>query len=324
MRLVKQSFEIWEQESGVIGVFKQIERAARLSYKSEENITDDSATEFVSRMVNMGHWATLEHGTVYLVVPQDNPNYHHLLSKYKSNPYSVCNYSIAFNGAPVGNLYITSNYRVLLENKWLEDLKYICGPLDTHSRRVTVRLICDRGISHEAVRHRVFSFMQESSRWCNYSSNRFGNEITFIKPCFLDDEKLAAYEPYHTVIRDKSPESIFIASMNNAEKDYMDLIDLGWKPQQARNVLPNALKTELAITGFAKDYWGEYWLINKNTNKVDKVIPGRSWKDVDLVPRDMYNVIEKGFFPLRCSKSAHPQMQELIIPLRDKFYELGL
>lgn len=324
MRLIKQSFEIWEQEPGIIGVFKQIERAARLSYKSEENITDDSAVEFVSRMVNMGHWATLEHGTVYLVIPQDNPNYHHLLSKYKSNPYSVCNYSIAFNGAPVGNLYITSNYRVLLENKWLEDLKYICGPLDSHSRRVTVHLICDRGISHEAVRHRAFSYMQESSRWCNYSSNRFGNEITFIKPCFLDDNKLALYGPYHTVIRDKSPESIFIASMNNAEKDYMDLIGLGWKPQQARNVLPNALKTELAITGFAKDYWGEYWLINKNTNKVDKVIPGRSWKDVDLVPRDMYNVVEKGFFPLRCSKSAHPQMQELVIPLRNKFYELGL
>lgn len=324
MKLIKQSFEIWEQEPGIIGVFKQIERAARLSYKSEENITDDSAVEFVSRMVNMGHWATLEHGTIYLVVPQDNPNYHHLLSKYKSNPYSVCNYSIAFNGAPVGNLYITSNYRVLLENKWLEDLKYICGPLDMHSRRVTVRLVCDKGISHEVVRHRVFSYMQESSRWCNYSSNRFGNEITFIKPCFLDDNKLALYGPYHAVIRDKSPESIFIANMNNAEKDYMDLIGLGWKPQQARNVLPHALKTELAITGFAKDYWGEYWLINKNTNKVDKVIPGRSWKDVDLVPRDMYNVVEKGFFPLRCSKSAHPQMQELIIPLRDKFRELGL
>ena len=176
----------------------------------------------------------------------------------------------------------------------------------------------------EIVRHRVFSFMQESSRWCNYSSNRFGNEITFIKPCFLDDEKLSMYGPYHTVIRDKSPESIFIASMNNAERDYMDLISLGWKPQQARNVLPNALKTELAITGFAKDYWGEYWLINKSTNKVEMIIPGRSWKDVDLVSGNMYNVVEKGFFPLRCSKAAHPQMRELIIPLRDKFYEIGL
>lgn len=324
MKLIEQSFEIWEQEPGIIGVFKQIERAARLSYKSEENITDDSATEFVSRMVNMGHWATLEHGTVYLVVPQDNPNYHRLLSKYKSNPYSICNYAVTFNGVPVDNLYITTNYRVLLENKWIEDLKYICGPLDRHSRRVTVHLICDRGISHEVVRHRVFSFMQESTRWCRYSSNRFGNEITFIKPCFLDDNKLALYGPYHTVIRDKSPESIFIANMNNAEKDYMDLIGLGWKPQQARNVLPNALKTELAITGFAKDYWGEYWLINKNTNKVDKVIPGRSWKDIDSVPRSMYNIVERGFFPLRCSKSAHPQMQELVIPLRDKFYELEL
>lgn len=324
MKLIKQSFEIWEQEPGIIGVFKQIEKAARLSYKSEENITDDSATEFVSRMVNMGHWSTLEHGTVYLVIPQDNPNYHHFLSKYKSNPYSTCCYAVAFNNTPIGNLYITTNYRVLLENKWIEDLKYICGPLEYHAKRVTVKFIMDRINSQSFCRHRVFSFVQESTRWCNYSSNRFGNEITFIKPCSLDDNKLALYGPYHTVIRDKSPESIFIASMNNAEKDYMDLIGLGWKPQQARNVLPNALKTEIAITGFAKDYWGEYWLINKNTNKVDKVIPGRSWKDVNLVPRDMYNVVEKGFFPLRCSKSAHPQVQELIIPLRDKFYELGL
>lgn len=359
MRLVKQSFEIWEQEPGIIGVFKQIERAARLSYKSEENITDDSATEFVSRMVNMGHWATLEHGTVYLVVPQDDPNYYHLLSKYKNNPYSVCNYSVTFNDAPIGNLYITSNYRVLLENKWLKDLKYICGPLDMHSRRITVRLICDRGISHEVVRHRVFSFMQTSSRWCNYSSNRFNNEITYIIPSWLsipegeyewEDsnplltagasiEEVGYDDSSNLWIKDDSDgrfhefkrhyddwESVedFMESLQKSEDIYFELLKQSWKPQQARNVLPNALKTELAITGFAKDYWGEYWLINKSTNKVEMIIPGRSWKDVDLVSGNMYNVVEKGFFPLRCSKAAHPQMRELIIPLRDKFYEIGL
>ena len=107
---------------------------------------------------------------------------------------------------------------------------------------------------------RVFSFAQESTRYCNYSKDKFNNEIIFIKPCFLNDKKLALYGPYHIVIRDKSPESIFIASLNNAEKDYIDLIDLGWKPQEARAVLPNALKTELVMTGFESDWKGFFKL----------------------------------------------------------------
>lgn len=90
--------------------------------------------------------------------------------------------------------------------------------------------------------------------YCNYSKDKFGNELTFIKPCFLDDNKLTLYGPYHTVIRDKSPESILIANLNNAERDYLDLIKSGWKPQEARAVLPNALKTELVMTGFIDDW----------------------------------------------------------------------
>lgn len=121
--------------------------------------------------------------------------------------------------------------------------------------------------------------------YCNYSKDKFGNEITFIKSCFLDDSKLALYGPYHTVIRDKSLESIFIASLNNAEKDYIDLIDLGWKPQEARAVLPNALKTELVMTGFVGDW--------------------------------------KKFFSLRCPVNAHPQARELAIPLREEFIKRG-
>ena len=121
--------------------------------------------------------------------------------------------------------------------------------------------------------------------YCNYSKDKFGNEITFIKPCFLDDSKLALYGPYHTVIRDKSPESIFIASLNNAEKDYIDLIDLGWKPQEARAVLPNSLKTELVVTGFISDW--------------------------------------QHFFGLRCDKAAHPQARELAIPLQEEFIKRG-
>lgn len=256
MRLCKPNFEIWEQPAGLEGVYKQIEKVGRVCYKSEDKITEDSAKPFVDRMIKSGHGAMLEHGTVYLTAEGKNTQ---VLSKYQGNKYSKLYYNTYDDyESQVPIVYVTTNLRVLVENGWLDDLQYICEPTEYHERRVTVHFVCDRGVSHEFVRHRVFSFAQESTRYCNYSKDKFGNEITFIKPCFLDDSKLALYGPYHTVIRDKSPESIFIASLNNAEKDYIDLIDLGWKPQEARAVLPNALKTELVMTGFVSD-WNHFF-----------------------------------------------------------------
>lgn len=262
MKLIKPSFEIWEQPSGLEGVYKQIERVGRVCYKSEDKITEDSTKPFVDRMIKSGHGAMLEHGTVYLKVFNVIEN-SELIDKYKSNKYSVvkegtevynCHGDILYGGCKC----ITTNYRVLVENGWLDDLKYICKPTKFHEKRITVHFVCDRGVSHEFVRHRVMSFAQESTRYCNYSKDKFGNELTFIQPCWLDDERLKLYGPYHTVIRDKSLESIFIASLNNAEKDYIDLIDLGWKPQEARAVLPNSLKTELVVTGFTSD-WNHFF-----------------------------------------------------------------
>lgn len=256
MKLIKPSFEIWNQPAGLEGVYKQIEKVGRVCYKSEDKITEDSAKPFVERMVKSGHGAMLEHGTVYLTAEDKNTQ---VLSKYQGNKYSKLYYNTYDDyESQVPIVYVTTNLRVLVENGWLDDLQYICEPTEFHEKRITVHFVCDRGVSHEFVRHRVMSFAQESTRYCNYSKDKFGNEITFIKPCFLDDSKLALYGPYHTVIRDKSPESIFIASLNNAEKDYIDLIDLGWKPQEARAVLPNALKTELVVTGFASD-WNHFF-----------------------------------------------------------------
>ena len=262
MKLIKPSFEIWEQPSGLEGVYKQIERAGRICYKSEDKITEDSAKSFVDRMIKSGHGAMLEHGTVYLKVFNVIEN-SELIDKYKSNKYSVVKEGTEVYNCHGDILYgsckcITTNYRVLVENGWLDDLKYICKPTEFHEKRITVHFVCDRGVSHEFVRHRVMSFAQESTRYCNYSKDKFGNELTFIQPCWLDDERLKLYGPYHTVIRDKSLESIFIASLNNAEKDYIDLIDLGWKPQEARAVLPNSLKTELVVTGFTSD-WNHFF-----------------------------------------------------------------
>lgn len=294
MRLIKPYSEIWEQLAGLEGVYKQIERAGRVCYKSEDKITEDSAKPFVdNRLIKSGHYAMLEHGTVYLKRDSTKEDNLEWAERYLLSPYSRISYgegSHRINGVLHNTVYVTTNYRVIIEQGWLDDLQYICEPTEYHERRVTVHFVCDRGVSHEFVRHRVMSFAQESTRYCNYSKDKFNNELTFIQPCWLDDERLKLYGSYHTVIRDKSPESIFIASLNNAEKDYIDLIDLGWKPQEARAVLPNALKTELIVTGFVSD-WEKFFRLRSRIAETGK---------------------------------PHPQAQELADPLMDEFVKRGI
>ena len=289
MNLIKPSFEILEQASGMEGLYKQIELAGRTCYKSENYITEDSAKEFVDRMIKLGHGAMLEHGTVYLKYESELvrgiQECDSLFYKYKTNKYSVYNTSrIEKRNKTIIGGYVTTNLRVIVENDWMDDLQYICELTEYHEKRITVKFVCDRGVSHEYVRHRVFSFAQESTRYCNYSKDKFGNELTFVFPIWMDEELLKSYGEYHTIDRSHTAESIFIAGLNNAEKDYLALINLGWKPQEARAILPNALKTELVMTGFVSDW--------------------------------------KHFFDLRCPGSAHPQARELAIPLYEKFKEL--
>lgn len=107
----------------------------------------------------------------------------------------------------------------------------------------------------EFVRHRVFSFAQESTRYCNYSKDKFNNEITFIKPTWFDDERAKDNE---------SPECRFIDSLDSSSVDYFRLLQLGLKPQEARGVLPNATKTELVMTGFRSD-WNHFFELRCST-----------------------------------------------------------
>lgn len=273
MKLVKPSFDIWQQPAGLEGIYKQIERAGRVCYKSEDKITEDSAKLFVDRMIRSGHGAMLEHGTVYLKFLWDGKICelcnqalpHKLLDKYCINKYSIVNY----NG---NDAYITTNLRVLVENDWLDDLKYLCEPTEYHERRATVHFVCDRGVSHEFVRHRVMSFAQESTRYCNYSKNKFGSELTFIIPCWMDipegsidlgnyDKTSARYEDGNVHIIDTKPPYVgvdFIRSLCEAESNYLSIVRNGWKPQEARAVLPNSLKTELVVTGFTSD-WNHFF-----------------------------------------------------------------
>lgn len=277
MKLIKPSFKIWNQPAGLEGVYKQIEKVGRVCYKSEDKMTEDSAKPFVERMTKSGHGAMLEHGTVYLKVTNkglslDNYDKNQVENKYISNPYS----KVIFGKYPKYNsyeekleatqeVYITTNYRVLVENGWLDDLKYLCEPTEFHAKRITVHFVCDRGVSHEFVRHRVMSFAQESTRYCNYSKDKFGNELTFIEPCWLEDYNY----------KDNTYNQLFIDSLRFAEAHYLDLLkkwddkipdkryktgfrNNPWTPQQARAVLPNALKTELVMTGFASD-WNHFF-----------------------------------------------------------------
>ena len=291
MKLIKQSFEILDQQCGLEGIYKQIEISGRTCYKSEDKITEDSAKEFVDRMIKSGHGAMLEHGTVYLAMPTETmiPIEANGWGKYTKNPYSkgfkVCN----VNGQK--RVAITTNLRVLVENGWLDDLQYICEPTEYHEKRITVKFITDQGILREFTRHRVFSFAVESTRYCNYSKNRFSHEITFIQPNWISDKDVENYHMDFGYFTDQDTNHItavnrFISALKNAEYFYMELIKLGYKPQQARNILPLATKCDMVMTGFVSDW--------------------------------------RHFFELRDAASAHPQAQELAHSLHETFIQRGL
>ena len=172
MKLIKPAFEIIKQQAGLEGIYKMIELAGRVCHKSEDKITETSTREFVERMFKMKHLSTCEFGTVYLEFHVKDPSvvgedeYHNqqaflnkLINKYADNKYSIVRVNHYYDTA-----FITTNYRVLVENNWLDDLKYLCEPTVFHHKRYTVKFICDRGILAEFTRHRKFSFMAESTR----------------------------------------------------------------------------------------------------------------------------------------------------------------
>ena len=146
MKLIKPSFSILNDTNyNIESIYKRIELVGRCSHKSEDKITETSAKDFVGRMLNMKHLATCEFGTIYLYIDYHNPSFGKIIDKYNNNQYSKC---IIDNVFP-DKAYISSNYRVLVENNWLDDLKYLCEPTEYHYKRYTVKFICDRAISHK-------------------------------------------------------------------------------------------------------------------------------------------------------------------------------
>ena len=251
MKIVNPSFEILQQREGINGVYELIEQAGRTCYKSENKIAPGTAKEFVDRMIKSEHYAMLEHGTVYL-------KFETLAraEKYLNNKYSEVR-------TCYGSFYVTTNLRVLVENGWLDELSYICEPTEYHEKRVTVLFHTQIAISREFNRHRVNSMAESSTRYCNYSKEKFGNEITINRPSWVSDKETGStrelLNEYCRMIANND-----IACMSAidwwhfanmaSEIAYMKLIECGKKPQEARVVLPLDTNTDLVHTAFVSDW----------------------------------------------------------------------
>lgn len=264
-----------------IGDYLNIEQFDEENFEDSPYYENLTAEDFVNMLIKSNHGAMLEHGTIYMQIDTfldilEDRKLDKRVHQYDSNRFTKVN-SI-YIGQGCWRHYITTNLRVLIENNWLDDLKYVCKPTEFHAKKVTAKFICDRGVSHEIVRHRGLygmSYAQESTRYCNYSKNKFNNELTFIEPAW-------EFPSSNTV----NTRERFEAMLGEAEANYMELITLGFKPQEARAVLPNALKTEIVVTGFINDW--------------------------------------KHFFELRCDNTAHPDIRKLALDLQKQFIDRNL
>jgi thymidylate synthase (FAD) len=323
MKLIKSSVEIIPQKEGIQGIYEQIELAARTCYKSEclikydENGNSLTAKDFVDKIVNVyKHQSVAEHGTVYLllITPIQNlEEYETIADFYNKNPFSVVykvesGYGVGLapnyksNNQGKTCYYITTNYRVLLENNRLGDLQYLCDPTEYHQKRVTVRVKCPISVSREWNRHRdlcktseedsqYFSPSEQSTRYCNYSKDKFNNEIqcTIPSKCnhmiegnSYDWELVNKYDIKQTEGFSSAEESL-IKTWCYSEFQYMKMLAEGCKPEEAREALTLCTATEVVYTGFVSDW--------------------------------------KAFFNLRCSPNAHPDIMMLADKLKEQFKE---
>ena len=303
MEFVLPTFEIWQQGNTLADIWKHIARCTRVCYQSTPKENGETYEEFVKRVIlrnepwnsDSNHLAMLEHGTIYLTIP-DTGHENNIGRIIANNKYTKCNYNDY-------TWYITTNLRVIYENNWLDDLKYICAPTEHHAKRITVSFTTNIGVTREFNRHRVNSIAEESTRFCNYNKSNDG-QIKIGLPAWLLNEENMPYLESHqfdklssycedvlgneSLIDNWCDIDYYLFSLTVAEFCYNSLIQKGWKPQQAREVLPLATKSQLIHTAFVDDW--------------------------------------KHFFKLRAdgvSGPPHPNAKLLAKPLKDKFIELG-
>ena len=292
MKLIKQSFEILEQKDfSLIGIKKFIERCGRVCYKSEDRITDDSYEKFVNMLEKRDHARPLEFGTVHLQMYISD--FHKLrdtlcINNMWNDQWIKYHY--------VGKLtYVTTNYRYYLAIiKVFPSAENDFDPQDDelYPKRYTVHFITSRGVMDEFRTHVGLSHLAESTRYCNYNKDRFDSEITCVIPHYCSDlvegnsYDLSICKYNLTQSENLSEKSAkWVESMCQAEQDYMNLINDSCIAQEARDVLPLGVKSELISCGF-EDAW-------------------------------------ENFFYRRCAKDAHPMAKEIAIPLQEKFKELN-
>lgn len=216
---------------------KIAEIAGRTCYHSLDRIEEGSAEKFVKRMVDNEHYAPVEHLTIYLKIPVDNVILCTDFQYYKN----VSKYSETFNDGHY--LYVTTNYRVIMENNLEEALKYQCEFIKgCHEPRFTVKLTTNLQVLGEFTRHRTFSFCCESTRYCAYSKDKFEGEVNFIRP------KFGIY------MKDKKLMDEWEKDMERAEYAYLKLSKMGANAQECAQVLPKATKCDMIISGFKKDW----------------------------------------------------------------------
>ena len=261
MRIINPKFEILTQDTtlGLLGVFQQIKIAGQTCYDSESSRTP---LEFTEMLKKSGHGAMLEHGTIYLTTKDDT-----VASRYKENRFSyVHEVQQAYHRDMT--YYITTNYRVLVENNWEDDLNfYMVEPTEYHEKRVTVRFTTQIAISREYNRHRVDSIAEQSTRYCNYSKDKYDGQVSIVKPTWVADIIRDNEEKVDVNLRSMC-QAIYLGddmqewealrywlfSNLAAEYAYLNMLRLGRTAQEARTVLPLDTRTELVHTAFISDW----------------------------------------------------------------------
>ena len=290
MKFIEPSVEYWQQGAGMEGVWNQIAKATRVCYQSKPK-EGESSEDFVKRIIlkpaliegnlddlehckfdfDKMHGAMLEHGTVYITVPPyiaDDKISAKAFTILIINKYSKVN--------TINNWdYITTNLRVLFEENILDCLKYITEPTKHYIKRYTFSVITDIGVTREFNRHRTFSVAEQSTRYCDLTKDKFGGELTFIKPAWRQKNKngfILSFDNYDAFFAD-------------CEQTYKQLRQQGWKPEQARQVLPLGLKTQAVYTAFSYDW--EHFIRLRADNVSGKVHP-----NMQLVAKKIKDIIE--------------------------------
>lgn len=285
MKIIHPSVEYWFQANTLDSIWEHAAKCARVCYQSQPVKEGESGKDFLLRTIakngfrkdKSSHMSVLEHATVYLTITNNNFGFKSKKYKYLNNIYSkvvhtIYGYTVDGEDA-FEEMLITTNLRVLVENDWLDDLRFIADDITKHKKRYTFSFITNLGVSRELNRHRCHSISEESTRYCNYSKDKFGNGLTFIIPEWLDLEECNIDDTDKDFIhlpnqyrfdgtlanlvdgdKNLTVEGEWLAANVRAQIHYLNLLKKGWKPQQAREVLPLSLKTQVVHTAFEDDW----------------------------------------------------------------------